>query len=63
VILYTVGCSFTYAQQRGWPNILADKINFTLENKGHPGFDTHERWADLILKKLNEDNYITTEKK
>jgi hypothetical protein len=36
-MLYTVGCSFTYAQQCGWPNILADKINFTLENKGHPG--------------------------
>ena len=35
--LHTIGCSFTYAQQRGWPKILADKINFKLENKGHPG--------------------------
>jgi hypothetical protein len=33
------------------------------EDNFHPGFDTHERWADLILKKLNEDNYITMEKK
>jgi hypothetical protein len=35
--LHTIGCSFTYAQQRGWPKILADKINFKLENKGRPG--------------------------
>jgi len=37
VNLYTVGCSFTYAQQRGWPNTLAEKLNATLENKGMPG--------------------------
>ena len=35
--IYTVGCSFTYAQQRGWPNILAEKLNAELTNKGHPG--------------------------
>ena len=40
--LYTVGCSFTFAQLRGWPNILADKlqqrgITINLTNNGHPG--------------------------
>lgn len=40
--LYTVGCSFTYAQLRGWPKMLADKlqqrgIEVNLSNQGHPG--------------------------
>lgn len=42
MILCTVGCSFTYAQLRGWPNILAGKlqqrgIKVNLYNDGHPG--------------------------
>jgi len=41
--IYTVGCSFTYAQERGWPKLLVDKISAEhsvetkLHNHGHPG--------------------------
>ena len=40
--LYTVGCSFTYAQRKGWPDILVKKlqdqnINIDIVNNGHPG--------------------------
>ena len=41
--LNTVGCSFTYAQRQGWPDMLAAKIESTknikvdLRNEGHPG--------------------------
>lgn len=37
MIINTIGCSFTYAQQKGWPKILADKLNAELVNNGHPG--------------------------
>jgi hypothetical protein len=41
--IYTVGCSFTYAQEQGWPKLLADKISIErsietkLNNQAHPG--------------------------
>jgi len=40
---------------------LAKMHNDLEEDNFHPGFDTHERWADLILKKLKEDNYLVKE--
>jgi hypothetical protein len=41
--IYTVGCSFTYAQERGWPTLLTNKIarensiEVKLLNHAHPG--------------------------
>lgn len=42
MMISTVGCSFTYAQRKGWPDILAKKlqdrgIEVDLVNNGHPG--------------------------
>lgn len=37
MIISTVGCSFTYAQQQGWPVMLANMLNAELKNHGHPG--------------------------
>jgi len=53
--LCTVGCSFTYAQQRGWPKMLADRIpdalgqEVKLHNNGHPGAGNRYIGDKLIL--------------
>ena len=41
--IHSIGCSFTYAQQIGWPYMLSNKIkehygtDVSLVNNGHPG--------------------------
>lgn len=57
--IYTVGCSFTYAQERGWPKLLVDKISAEqsvetkLTNQGHPGAGNTYIGNKLIL-----DSYV-----
>jgi hypothetical protein len=58
-MLYTIGCSFTYAQQRGWPTMLTEKIkartgaDITLANNGHPGAGNLYISDKLILDSYN----------
>lgn len=40
--LHTIGCSFTYAGRKGWPDMLANKLTnrghiIKIINNGHPG--------------------------
>jgi len=59
--LYTVGCSFTYAQQRGWPHLLANSMQddfgqeVKLQNNGMPGAGNGYIGNKLIL-----DSYMRT---
>jgi hypothetical protein len=59
--LTTVGCSFTYAQMRGWPHMLADRMQeafgqeVKLQNNGMPGAGNRYIGDKLIL-----DSYMRT---
>jgi hypothetical protein len=43
MLLYTLGCSFTYGQElpnpsiQSWPSLVADTLNYDLVNRGRPG--------------------------
>ncbi len=62
--LYTVGCSFTFAQMRGWPKMLADKLEqkglkVNLINQGHPGagnrYISHKIILDSHVREFKPD--------